>query len=540
MSIKQICAGHINDFPEGTMKEVKTDDRTILITNVDGELRALGSHCIHLGAPLAQGVLSGGRIVCPWHHACFCSGSGKSLNPPGHDGIPTYVVTIQGTDVMVHYSDDDSGKSQLPPFKRPDYEADSRTFVVIGSGAGAAAAVEELRQHVQARIKVISKDTYLPYDRTSLSKGYLQKAEAGSISPIRSAEFYDEYGIEFILGTEVQSIDAERQQVRTDKGAYGFDSLLIATGGSPNVPGFVDGAPENVYLLRTPDDADAIIKELDKAQSAVVIGASFIAMEVASALRKHDLDVTVTAPEEIPFHSHFGSEIGNWLLKHAEDSGVTFRLGKRVSRVHADEGSPVVEFADSEPIKPDMVVIGTGIDLNTRFLHTECCDKNGAVQVDEFLRVNNLKPPVYAAGDIAAVPTPFNDAPLRVEHWRVAQQQGRVAARNMVGNTLPYKKVPFFWFNLFDLKTNYVGHADDWDDVIIDGDLDDAFIAYYICDKQIRAALGYNSNQQMCAFEECMRLECLPDAEAARDGSIDWRDVLQEHYAAEVVNAEAD
>jgi apoptosis-inducing factor 3 len=274
-----------------------------------------------------------------------------------------------------------------------------------------------------------------------------------------------------------------------------YDAALIATGGEVIVPDFPGAKLQNVFTLRSRTDAEAIIAAATKATKAVVIGASFIGMEVAAALRERGLAVTVVAGERAPFEKQLGLSVGNVFRKIHEENGGEFRFGATVKRLTGEGKLAAVELENGECLPADLVVAGIGVRPATDFVKALTRKEDHGLVVDAHLRV---KDGLYAAGDIAAFPN-YGDGPLiRVEHWRVAEQQGRVAALNMLGKSERYSAVPYFWTVPYMIKLEYVGHAKGDDEMVVRGDLDARkFIAYYLRNGVIAAAAGMDQDQEM-------------------------------------------
>jgi NADPH-dependent 2,4-dienoyl-CoA reductase/sulfur reductase-like enzyme len=284
--------------------------------------------------------------------------------------------------------------------------------------------------------------------------------------------------------------------------------LLIATGGIPRRLPFQSDTQKNVFLLRSFSDTDAIIAAAEKGKRAVVIGASFIGMEAASSLRIRGCEVTVVAPDEVPFGKILGAEIGKLFQQIHERKSVQFKLGTQVKNFEGDERVEAVLLENGERLEADFVVVGIGVAPATNFLEGVKLHKDGGVITDEFLRIAE---DLYAAGDIGHFPDSRTHELTRIEHWRFAMQQGRTAAHNMAGKQTAFTAVPFFWTTQFDTNLRYVGHAKDWDRIVIQGDVKQQdFLAFYVKDHRILAVVGMNRDREMASFEEKLRLNQMP------------------------------
>ncbi|MBI2503071.1 MAG: FAD-dependent oxidoreductase [Candidatus Latescibacteria bacterium] len=527
MSKKQAVVAQADELREGQMKQVSVEGTEVLLARVGGQYHAVGAHCTHYGAPLATGVLSGTRVVCPWHHACFSVVSGDQEEPPGLDALPCFEVRVENGQVLVAVPEE-APKQRLPQMAAPD-AADKRIFAVLGGGAAGAAAVETLRQEgYRGRVLLITGETFLPYDRTTLSKGYLAEREKQSgVKPLRSETFYQEHGIEIIPGKTVSKVRAEARQIEfADGSTLHYDALLLATGGIPRrlpVPG---AELEGVLTLRAPGDVDRIAAAAQAGSRAVVIGSSFIGMECAAALRSRKVQVQVVAMEQVPFERVLGREVGGLFKTLGEENGVVFHFNAQVDHFAGKGKVEKVVLKSGAELEAELVVIGAGVRPATEYLDGGAKNPDGSVSVDECMKVVGADR-LYAAGDIAAFPDPLSGERIRIEHWRVAGQQGRVAARNMAGHATPFTQVPFFWTRQFNQNLRYVGYASSWDEVVLDGDLGQKnFLAYYVRGGQVRAVAGAGRDQALCAIEECLRLRKMPALAALRAG-VDWEAQLR-------------
>jgi NADPH-dependent 2,4-dienoyl-CoA reductase/sulfur reductase-like enzyme len=323
-------------------------------------------------------------------------------------------------------------------------------------------------------------------------------------------------------GKEVARVDAQAKTVSFKGGEQlTYDVLLVATGGAPRPLQIAGSDLKNVLALRSFADSDAIIAAAEEAKRVVVIGASFIGMETAASLKTRGLEVTVVAPDKTPFEKTLGDEIGALFQKIHEDNGVRFRLGAKVARIIGNGRVEAVEVESGEKpekVDADLVVVGVGVKPATDFLVGINLHKDGGLIVDEHLRAAD---DLYAAGDIAWFPSDLTGERQRIEHWRTALQQGRIAARNMAGKNIAYNSVPFFWTRQFDSGLVYVGHATSWDEIIFQGDVPKQnFLAFYVKGSRIRAVAGMNRNREMAALEGLMRDDRMPTPDQLRSGTL--------------------
>jgi NADPH-dependent 2,4-dienoyl-CoA reductase/sulfur reductase-like enzyme/nitrite reductase/ring-hydroxylating ferredoxin subunit len=518
-----------HDLADGEMKTVTVGDTEVLLSRVDGAFHACGAHCTHYGAPLADGALHGRMVTCPWHHAQFDVTDGALLDAPALDGLARYRVRIDGEHVFVRVPDDaeetpegaayrESG-GETPDMADRDFDEHPQTFVIVGGGAAGEMAAETLREAgFEGRVVMITKEDAAPYDRTQLSKGYLGGAAGDDALPLRDDAFYERHGVEILRGLTVTKLDAESKTIHfADAEPLKYDRVLVATGGTPRTLDVPGADLDGIYLLRQWHDAERIVAQAEDAASAVVVGSSFIGMEAAAQLTGRGLDVTVVSTDETPFEAVLGAKVGGVLQRVHEEHGVTFHLGAGVERIEARDGRLAVTTEGGATAEGDFVLVGIGVTPVTDFLSGVTKDDgDGGVIVDDHLTAGDG---VFAAGDIAHFPEPHSGQRVRIEHWRVAQQHGRVAARNMAGASEPYRGVPFFWSGQFGVNLRYVGHAESWDEVHIDGSLDDKqFIAYYLKGGDVRAAAGIGRDREVAALHALMLATQTPSADEVKSG----------------------
>ena len=479
------------DLADGGMLAVEAGDEKILLTRAGATVHAVGASCPHAGAPLEQGVRNGERIVCPWHKATFCLRTGALLEPPAVDNLPRYDVRIEAGRIVVTVPAAGAEQAVLPP--------DRRIFAIVGAGGAGAVAAQTLREAgYNGRIVMLDEHNRVPYDRTVLSKYFLSGERNAEKSPLQSQSFYRQHRIERRTA-RVTRLDAERKTLDCGDGfSLTYDACLVATGGAPVRPEIPGATLGNVFVLRNRADADAILAQAERSERAVVLGASFIGMEVAAALRERGLEVTVVGRETAPFEKQLGARIGNVFVSLHRKHGVSFRLGQEIEALEGDAAVRTVVLANGERLPADMVVIGFGVRPVSDYLHGVKLDADGRVTVDATLKAADG---LYAAGDMARFP--LGDRLVGVEHWRVAQQHGRIAALNMAGQCVRYDAVPVFWTIQYMKRLDYIGHATDWDDVVVHGGMEKpAFLAYYVKAGQVIAAAGLDRDQDSAALIE--------------------------------------
>lgn len=445
----------LSRLEEGTPVLGHKDGEQILLVRLDGQINAVGASCTHYGAPLADGIVAGDTIRCPWHHACFSLRTGEALAAPALDPLPRWEVKIQDGEAFVAAR---QVESVLSPRGRK--ATGPGPMVILGAGAAGSAAAETLRKEgFPGRIVLVDPDPEAPYDRPNLSKDYLAGTAPEEWMPLRSADFYERHEIERVIDRATR-IDTERWSVELASGAVlDYGALLIALGATPrslDVPG---ADSDHVHALRSWDDARRLITAADRASSAVVIGAGFIGMETAASLKSRGLDVHVVAPEETPFERPLGALVGRTLQEIHERNGVRFHLGATVARIRKRD----VQLDDGTLVPADLVVVGVGVRPETGLGRSAGLHVDDGLVVDDMLQTSAAG--VFAAGDLARWPDPRTGQGIRVEHWVVAQRQGQAAARNMLGLDQPFRDVPFFWTSHFGVSLSYVGHTVSWDDV---------------------------------------------------------------------------
>ena len=357
-----------DDLKDGEMKQVKAGETDVLLARVGGAYHALHAYCTHYGAPLAEGVLSGDRLVCPWHHACFQVTTGRQLEPPGMDGLPRFETRMEDGEVIVRLPDAPEER-RVAEMARRD-EADGRTFVVLGAGAAGAYAVEAMREAGFAgRVVMITGEADLPYDRVNGSKEYLQGEAPESSMPLRSPGFYAERDIEVLTGRAVTEADVEAKTLTFEDGdQIKYDQLLVCTGGRVRTLDVPGADLEGVHTLRSLRDSRQLREKAKAASRVVVVGSSFIGMEGAWSLGTLGPEVVVVSPEAVPFAKLWGERVGRVLRKLHEENNVRFRLGEKVARLEGDGHVERVVLEGGDALDADLVLVGIGVDPATDVL----------------------------------------------------------------------------------------------------------------------------------------------------------------------------
>jgi apoptosis-inducing factor 3 len=451
----------ISDMPASGLLRGHVGDDGVLLAHIGGAYFAIGAKCTHYGGPLADGVLDGHTLRCPWHHACFSLRTGEALRAPAFDPVASWNVEQRGERVFV------TGKTEALPVRKPISGKVPSRIVIVGGGAAGFAAAEQLRRvGYEGSLVMLSDDADAPVDRPNLSKDYLAGIAQEDWVPLRAADWYRDNAIELRLDTEVSKLDPRAGEIELADGKrMRYDRLLLATGAEPVRLAIPGGDLPHVHVLRTLKDCRAIIAAAQRARRVVVIGASFIGLEAAAALRTRKLDVHVVAPEKRPLERVFGAELGDFVRSLHEEKGVVFHLENTVAAIEPNK----VTLKSGQSLDADLVVVGVGVRPRTQLAEQAGLAIERGVVVNEYLETNAVG--IFAAGDIARWPDRHSGESIRVEHWVVAERQGQAAARAMLGIGSRYDGVPFFWSQHYDVPINYVGHASDWDALDIEGDV---------------------------------------------------------------------
>ncbi len=452
----------VDDLPDGRMLAGHVGNDPVLLARRGDEIFAIGATCSHYGGPLQQGLMVDDTVRCPWHHACFSLRTGEALRAPALSPVACW--TVERRDQMNFVRQ----KKEVPK-RTPGVAgaASPEKIVIVGGGAAGFAAAERLRREQwQGSIVMLSDDDASPVDRPNLSKDYLAGSAPEDWIPLRPDSYYAENAIELRLKATVTEIDVRGRQVALANGdKLPYDRLLLATGAEPVRLSLPGAELPHVRTLRTLADCRAIIGLAATARRVVVVGASFIGLEVAAALRARNIEVHVVAPEKRPMERILGEQIGDFVRALHEEHGVIFHLEDTAAAIEAGK----VVLKSGKTLAADMVVVGVGVRPRTQLAEKAGIALDRGVLVDSYLTTN--APGVFAAGDIARWPDPHSGDNIRVEHWVVAERQGQTAALNMMGGSERFAAVPFFWSQHYDVPINYVGHAESWDDIAIEGDI---------------------------------------------------------------------
>jgi len=489
----------VEELQEGGTLLGVMDGEDVLLVRRGAEFFAVGANCTHYHGPLHEGLVVDDTVRCPWHHACFSLRTGEALRAPALDPVPCWRVEHLGDRVFVR-------EKLTPSAPRHTANAPSSVVIVGGGAAGLAAADMLRRDGYDGPLTIVSADDSSPVDRPNLSKDYLAGTAQEDWVPLRSPDYYRERKIDLLLKSRVTSLDTKRKQILLENGkAMEFGALLLATGADPvHLP--IAGATESqVHYLRTFADSKAIIARSASAKRVLIVGASFIGLEVAASLRARGISVDVVAPDRQPLERVMGTEVGLFVRKLHESRGVTFHLGETVDAV----SGRTVSLTSGRNLDADFLVLGVGVRPSLALAEQAGLAIDRGISVNEYLETS--VPGIFAAGDAARWPDPHSGERIRVEHWVVAERQGQVAAKNILGQGQKFDAVPFFWSQHYDVAINYVGHAEKWDAVEIDGSLDarDCAVTYKKGGRTL-AVVTISRDLQSLQAEAAMESELLP------------------------------
>lgn len=457
-----------SELADGKMLLGHAGGEAVLLARRGAEVFAVGATCTHYGGPLAEGLVVGEEVRCPWHHACFSLVTGEPTRAPALNSIACFDVSARDNRLYV------LGKRDVATVRLA--AAGPASVVIVGAGAAGNACAEALRRERYAGpIALLGAEATGPVDRPNLSKDYLAGTAPEEWLALRGDDFYREHDIELVTDIRVTAIDIGRRQVKLgSQASRPYGALVLATGAEPvklSIPGAGD---PHVFVLRTLADSRAIIAKAAGSKRVVVLGASFIGLETAASLRARGLEVHVVAPDAIPLARVLGDAIGSAVKKLHEEHGVHFHLGTSASAIEAD----AVLLANGDRVVADMVVAGVGVRPRVALAEQAGLKVDRGIVVDEGLRTSAAD--VWAIGDAARWPDPRSGESIRVEHWVVAERMGQIAAKSVLGAKVRCDLVPFFWSAHYDLTINYTGHAERWDRIDVTGDLGarDAAVAF--------------------------------------------------------------
>jgi 3-phenylpropionate/trans-cinnamate dioxygenase ferredoxin reductase subunit len=495
----------IRQLADGAIIRGRVGGEEALLVRRGEDYFGIGTACTHYHARLENGLIVDDTVRCPMHHACFSLRTGEALRAPALDPIPVWRIE-RVLDKLFF-------REKLGPPIRPVGSVaapSSKTptsIVIVGGGAAGLAAVDMLRREgYSGPLTMVSADDSPPYDRPNISKDFLMGTASEEWMPLRDAQYYADRQIKLTLNVRVTAIDSVRRVVSLANGQQiAYDALLLATGADPirlTIPAAVDA---RIFYLRTLADSRAIIAAAESAKAAVVVGASFIGLEVAASLRARGIEVHVAGLERIPLERVVGRDVGSLVRDLHESHGVTFHLENSVARIDRSR----VTLSDGTTLEGDFTVLGVGVKPAIALAEQAGLTVDRGISVNQYLETS--APGIFAAGDIARWPDPHSGDRIRVEHWAVAQRQGQVAARNILGSREPFAAVPFFWSQHYDVAINYVGHAETFDSTLVDGSLrsHDCTVTYRRGDRTLAVATIARDLQSLQA-ERALEAEFIP------------------------------
>lgn len=458
----------LSDVPDGGVLLGHAGGEPVLVARRGADVSAIGATCTHYGGPLAEGLVVGDSIRCPWHHACFSLRTGEALRAPALNPVACFRVHSEGGRLRIIGKEEAASTKRIP--------SGPNSVVIVGTGAAGNACAERLRHRgYGGALALIGAEGTTPIDRPNLSKDYLAGNAPEEWMPLRGDDFYREQRIAWTADDRVTRIDLEHRLVELQSGrALEFGALVLATGAQPSRLPIPGAEMPHVLTLRTLADSRNIIARARDAKRAVMVGAGFIGLEVAASLRARGVEVDVVAPEATPLGRVLGDDLGALVRRVHEEHGVAFHLTKRPRSIDASS----VTLTDGTALAADLVVLGVGVEPDVALAEGAGLTVDRGIVVDDRLRAS--APNVWAIGDVARWPDPRTGAPVRIEHWVVAERMGQIAAQNVLGENVRCDIVPFFWSAHYDLVINYVGHAEAWDRVDVSGDpaTRDAAVAY--------------------------------------------------------------
>ena len=369
-----------------------------------------------------------------------------------------------------------------------------RSIVVVGGGLAAGKAVSVLReQGFDGELTLLCAEPHPPYERPPLSKGSLAGDDPVDGAFVQPETWYDEHHVDLRLGAEATGLDPDAHTVSAGGRETRYDRLLLATGSRVRHLQLADDSGAPVAYLRTIEDSERIKSVLEPGRTVVVVGGGWIGLEVAAAARTRGADVVVLEALEKPLLRVLGDEVADVFVGLHRAHGVDLRTGVSVSGLEARGGRGVVHLADGGSVEADLVVVGVGIAPETALAEAAGLTVDNGVVVDEHLRASHRD--VFAAGDVANAFHPTLGRHLRVEHWDNALAQGATAARNMLGATESYDRLPYFFTDQYDLGMEYVGSVgpDGYDDVVLRGDVEGrVFTAFWLHGGTVVAGMQAN------------------------------------------------
>ncbi|KAG2071726.1 FAD/NAD(P)-binding domain-containing protein [Suillus decipiens] len=547
MSLKTIAVCDESELQDGQMKQVDFEGvGKVVLYRLNNTIHATSAFCTHYGAPLAKGVLTAdGRVVCPWHGACFSVRTGDIEDAPAPAAIHSFKAAVANGKINVTADPSltlKNNMSRSPKLLSTGVAGSGKSVVIIGGGSATFYAIESLREHgYPGNITILSQEKHAPIDRTKLSKALI--TDSSKLEWRTAADLKIKYGTTLRTGVTVTSVDTSSKLVVFDGGkeSMSYETLILAMGGTPRRLPISESDLENVYTFRNIEDSKCVdagnigsstlISPLNtlnfvvaqEGKRMVVIGSSFIGMELVVAVAKRGLaSIDVISTEEHPFQNVLGKEVGQGLQKYHESQGVKFHMGTQVEKIIPSESDPSLAagvVVNGQTVPADFIVMGVGVAPATEFLKQSGfqLEKDGGIKVDQYLRVQG-QDNVYAVGDIAWYPQQKTGESRRIEHWNVAGNHGRAVGKTIAGDPQPFAKVPVFW-SAQGQQLRYCGLGADYDDVIIHGNPGEMkFIAYYVHRGEVVAVSSMQNDPVVSKASELLRLGRMPSPAELKEG----------------------
>lgn len=489
------AVAHVDQLEEDRALRVKAGDQTLIVLRHNGQVRAYQAGCPHAGAPLEEGAICEDRLICPWHKAAFALNDGEVTEPPALASLKRYPAQVRGDYLWV---DDQPAHAPLPA-----PQGAGRTFIVVGAGAAGSAAVASLhRQGFAGQLLWIDAEAEPAYDRTALSKFVI----AGQQTPAQVPALLDDEVLAWpnlrrVRGN-VSGLDAVNKHITLADGQQlTYDAALLATGGVPQRPAIPGAQLPGSFVLRSRDDAARVLEQARNSRRAVIIGDSFIGLEAASALRQLGLEVQVVSRHETPLARQVGDPVSRALRRLHEQNGVVFHTATEPASLEGHERVEAVMLTNGERLAADLVLFGTGVTPATHLAQGLPLGDDHSLIVDSGLRA---APGLWAVGDMVSFPLAGH--PLRIEHWRVAQQQACLAAENMLGAQREYSDVPFFWSLQHGKTLEVLGHGRAWNAIELTGDADGMnFVALLCVDEQVESVVACGHRALLAMLSQRMK-----------------------------------